>query len=159
MIPLSHSRMSPSELPVPLNLLQAALATEVSQLKLVFPVLAKSLGSTSPNPDFTAFIEEVKAFEIRYTFWDECNRMFGIINRINPEIVPHLKLGETISIDLTETQSSTLESILHFLSINELVAFRRVGNVKMTTAGIFYGCEIVPGSKLEATLSDSAFKE
>src|SRR5450432_37671 len=83
-IPLCHSGMAPSALPVPLNLLKAAVATEVSQLKLVFPVIAKALGSASPNPDFTAFIQDVKDFERRYMFWDECNRVFGTIDRIHP---------------------------------------------------------------------------
>jgi hypothetical protein len=156
-IPLCHSGMLPSGLPVPLNLLQAAVATEVSQLKLVFPVLAKALGSASPNPDFTAFIQQVKDFETRYTFWEECNRVFRVIDGINSDIIPNLKMGKTIVIDLTETQINALQPILAFLSNNRLLTFRRVGNVKMTTGGTFYDCHLVPESKLGATLADSNF--
>jgi hypothetical protein len=124
-VPLCHSGMSPSALPVPLNLLQAAAATEVSQLKLVFPVLAKALGSASPNPDFTSFIQEVKDFEKRYTFWDECNRVFGVIEGIHSDIVPNLKLGKTITIDLTELQINTFQPILPFLPFSQTTSCSR----------------------------------
>lgn len=157
-IPLCHSGMSPSALPVPLNLLQAAVATEVSQLKLVFPVLAKALGSASPNPDFTAFIQQVKDFEKRYTFWDDCNRVFGVIQSVHADIIPNLKLGKTITIDLTDFQINTLQPIWPFLSSNQLLTFQRVGNVNMTTTGTFYKCKLVPGPRLAATLADSNFK-
>src|SRR5947209_10183307 len=52
-IPLCHSNMVPSKLPAPLGSLQAATATEESQLKLIFPVLAQSVGCTLPHIDFT----------------------------------------------------------------------------------------------------------
>ena len=44
-IPLCHSGMEPSSLPVPLNLLQAAKISEMPNLKLIFPVLASAIGA------------------------------------------------------------------------------------------------------------------
>ncbi len=157
-IPLCHSGMAPSSLPIPLNLLQAAVATEVSQLKLVFPVLAKALGSASPSPDFDAFIQQVKDFEMRYTFWDECNRVFRVIDGIHADIIPALKQGRKITIDLTDIQINALQPILPFLSSNQLLTFRRAGGVKLTTSGTFYDCNLIPEPKLSATLADPNFK-
>ena len=71
-IPLCHSGIEPATLPIPLNLLQAAKANEVSSLKLIFPVLAQAIGAKTPNIDFDDFVAKVAKFEIRYTFWDAC---------------------------------------------------------------------------------------
>ena len=62
-IPLCHSGMVPSKLPAPLGSLQAATATEESQLKLIFPVLAEAVGCKLPEIDFSPFISVVKEFE------------------------------------------------------------------------------------------------
>lgn len=81
-IPLCHSGMEPSLLPIPLNMLQAARISEISSLKLIFPVLAESIGSKTPNIDLTNFISSTKEFEDKYTFWNKCNlylRCFLII--------------------------------------------------------------------------------
>lgn len=51
-IPLCHSGIEPAKLPMPLNLLQAAKANEVSSLKLIFPVLAQAIGAKTPNIDW-----------------------------------------------------------------------------------------------------------
>ncbi|MEK6261145.1 MAG: toll/interleukin-1 receptor domain-containing protein [Planctomycetota bacterium] len=62
-IPLCHSGMTPARLPAPLNTLQAAMASDESQLKLIFPELAKALGSGVPTPDFSEFVATVKQYE------------------------------------------------------------------------------------------------
>jgi hypothetical protein len=62
-IPLCHSGMTPSSLPVPLNLLQAASASQISSLNLIFPVLARSIGSQVPKVNLSDFIKEVQEFE------------------------------------------------------------------------------------------------
>jgi hypothetical protein len=62
-IPLCHSGMTPAKLPAPLNSLQAATATEESQLKLIFPVLAGAIGCCPPELDFSEFVAAVTEFE------------------------------------------------------------------------------------------------
>jgi hypothetical protein len=62
-IPLCHSSMVPSKLPSPLSALQGATATVEDELKLVFPVLAESIGCRLPPVDFSKFIATVKEFE------------------------------------------------------------------------------------------------
>jgi len=62
-IPLCHSGMVPTSLPLPLNTLQAATATEQNELEIIFPVLAEAVGSSVPKADFSEFIQAVKNFE------------------------------------------------------------------------------------------------
>lgn len=70
-IPLCHSGMKPSDLPMPLNLLQGAIATDKDGLKRIFSVLTKSLGSKSPPIDFSCFIGQVETLEKIYVSRDE----------------------------------------------------------------------------------------
>jgi hypothetical protein len=63
-IPLCHSNMVPAKLPAPLGSLQAATATEESQLKLIFPLLADAVGCRLPEIDYSAFISVVMEFEV-----------------------------------------------------------------------------------------------
>ena len=113
-IPLCHSGMEPSKLPVPLNLLQAAKLSDLSSLKLVFPVLANALGASTPKIDFTDFIKKINDFEERYTFWQKCNEAFTELEKIEPGITIHLKKNTKIEIKLTETQMHFLKPYLNF---------------------------------------------
>lgn len=63
-IPLCHSGMVPAELPAPLNTLQAALASDEEQLRMIFPVLANALGSAIPQVSFSEFVKTVETFEV-----------------------------------------------------------------------------------------------
>ena len=156
-IPLCHSGSRPSELPVPLNLLQGAVATDVSQLKLVFPVLASAIGCATPKVDFSDFISSVIEFEKKYTFWDECNSAFALINKVDSRIVPALRQGKNVSIQLNETQITAIQTIITFLSKHQLLAFHRGGDVHMKTTGMFYDCQLRPLSNLEAVMNDPKF--
>jgi hypothetical protein len=103
-IPLCHSGMKPSALPVPLNLLQAASASEISSLKLIFPVLARAIGSQVPKVDFSEFVEKVKEFENNYTFWNEVNKYFNDLNSWNSQVINYLKEHQVIPCQLKETE-------------------------------------------------------
>ncbi len=157
-IPLCHSGMDPSKLPLPLNLLQGANAKEVSGLKLIFPVIAQAIGASIPNIDFGDFISKVAELEQRYTYWNVVNEYFKELNRFHPEIIQALKQGKTISLELTETDIGKLESIIAPLNDRDILSFQRHGGVKMTTNGTFYQCSLVPLGKLKATLNDKNFK-
>lgn len=157
-IPLCHSGMEPSQLPMPLNLLQAAKAGEVGSLKLVFPVLANALGAKSPSVDFTEFTEYVKEFEVRYTFWDACNHAFTQLNQFNASIIPLLKQNQNVALSLTETDFNYLSGVLLFLANQNVVAIGKTGGATMTGTGTFYNCAISPLPRLQSVLSDSAFK-
>ncbi|MCK9183678.1 MAG: toll/interleukin-1 receptor domain-containing protein [Fibrobacteraceae bacterium] len=156
-IPLCHSGMEPSKLPLPLNLLQAAKANEISSMKLLLPVLAQAIGSNIPQYDFSDFIISVNDFEKKYTFWSECNKSFGEIDKFNKKIIPALKTGKDIQIQLTEVDIRFFESIIPFLKANNILDFDRIGGVIMTPSGTFYGCNITRMSGIDTVFKDANF--
>lgn len=65
-IPLCHSGIEPSNLPVPLNMLQAGKATDASIIKRIFQTLSKIAESEVPDADFSGFINRVRNLELNY---------------------------------------------------------------------------------------------
>ncbi len=157
-IPLCHSGLTPSKLPMPLNLLQAATANEVSSLKLLFPVLAQALGSKTPEVDYETFTKAVKELEKKYTFWTDVNKGFEILNSHHTQIISVLKTGKTIEIDLTESDEKKLDSAIQLLKPHDLVDLKRLGTTKITTGGTFYGFNIIPLKQLANIFKDTNCK-
>jgi hypothetical protein len=157
-IPLCHSGMTPSDLPVPLNMLQAAKLTDISGLKLVFPVLATALGAKTPQVDFTQFVQKVAEFETRYTFWEKCNSAFQDIDRLDAHIIPTLKAGQPVVLDLTDVQLNQIKPAIDFLTAEGVLDFRRVGNTKFTPLGTFYDFRLAPATKFGQIASDPNWK-
>ncbi|MEX1368493.1 MAG: DnaB-like helicase C-terminal domain-containing protein [Nannocystaceae bacterium] len=62
-IPLCHSGMTPSRLPIPLNMLQGATTTDVKDIERVLHKLAKVLGSETPAVDIAGFVAKAATFE------------------------------------------------------------------------------------------------
>lgn len=156
-IPLCHSGMEPSKLPMPLNLLQAAKANEISSLKLIFPVLANAINAKVPNVDFSEFIEIVTEFEVRYTFWDECNQSFNEINNFNNGIIPELKKGNNIELKLTETQINLIQKPIEFLRKNNILSLDRTGSVLIGSGGMMHGCILKSLSDFSKVIVDKNF--
>jgi hypothetical protein len=138
--------------------LQAAKASEISSLKLVFPVLAQAIDAKTPIIDFSDFVSKITEFEIRYTFWDACNFAFSKINDFNGSIISTLKTGKTISIELTETEINYLLEPINFLSKNNILNLVRSGGVTVRSGGIRHGCSLTPLPKLSSVVHDSHFK-
>lgn len=157
-IPLCHSGMEPSKLPLPLNLLQAAIASQVSSLNLIFPVLAHAIGSQTPKVDFTDFVAKVTGFEQRYTYWDACNTAFTKLNVFHADLIPALRSGKRIDLDLTETQIGKFEGFMPVLAQHDILRFQRSGGATINTSGTYYSCSLIPLSKLAATLNDPNFR-
>lgn len=71
-VPLCHSGLSKSGLPVPLSMLQAADLTNAADLKVVFNELAKILGAAkTPDVDYSALIQKSAAFIENYTYFNK----------------------------------------------------------------------------------------
>lgn len=155
-VPLCHSGMEPSKLPTPLNLLQAAKANEISSLKLVFPVLAAAIGAKVPVVDFTGFVEKVIDFESQYTFWDNCNTSFGFLARLDPIILPELKNGKAIKLNLSETQLNALSAPMKFLQNANLLRLVMTGEVSIGP-GVLHGCNLEPMARLLVIMKDEHF--
>ena len=156
-VPLCHSGMQPSALPMPLNLLQAASASEVSGLKLILPVLANAIGCKTPNLDFTAFIVKVKDFEKRYTFWAQACVALSLANKLVPGSLDQLKAGNTLNVHLTETQMNMLDQHATFLAEHEIMSMKANGSVSMGP-GVFHGINWVPRSRFKEVIDDTNLK-
>lgn len=157
-IPLCHSGIVPSALPLPLNLLQAANASEIASLKLIFPVLAKAIGANTPPVDFTEFVATVKCFEKKYMFWSRCNAACKSINALlHGNVFPTLINHGGVELMLTETQIGKLEEIVSFLTERDVLRLLRTGFTSMTGAGVQHKCVLLALPKFSATVSDPAF--
>ncbi|MDY6965500.1 MAG: toll/interleukin-1 receptor domain-containing protein [Halobacteriota archaeon] len=156
-IPICHSGMEPSKLPVPINLLQAGVATEVSSLKLTFSVIAKVLGAEEPRVDFSEFINKIREFEKVYTFWDGVNKAFEEIRSINPQIIEALKSRKNTPIQLTEHQINMFENIFRRLEGKNILRFKKIGGVTITGTGMYINCIIEILLDFEKVVSDEHF--
>ena len=156
-IPLCHSGMEPSQLPVPLNLLRAAKATDVSALNRIFPVLANALGAQTPNVDFTEFIRKVIDFERRYTFWTTCNAAFDALEQVAKGTTAALKGSSPVVVNLTDIQINFLTPHMNFLQSENVLSFARVGNSEVTTTGTYYDCRLAQLAELSKVVSDPYF--
>lgn len=154
-IPLCHSGLIPSKLPIPLNLLQAATANEVSSLKLLFPVLAQALGSKTPDVDYETFTKSVIELEKNYTFWTDVNKGLGILNSYNTQIIPALKTGKTIEIPLKESDATKLDVAIQLLRPHNLVDLKAKGTMLLAGSATLYDYYIIPLSQLDKTFKDS----
>jgi len=157
-IPLCHSGITPSNLPLPLNLLQATTVSEVSSLKLLFPILAQAIGAKTPQIDFSKFIKKVTEFEDKYMFWDDCNSCLGKLNQFNPLLIEGIKKNVPLNIELTEIDIKHLESIMDFFQKNKIMQLMKVGGLSVSSKGVYYNCQLVPLSNLIAIFSNNKCK-
>lgn len=139
--------MEPSKLPLPLNLLQAATASQVSSLGLILPVIAQAIGSKTPNVDFTDFISRITDFEHRYTYWEVCNAAFRELHALNNDLIPALHAGKEVELRLTEAQTIRFEGILSTFEHDRILSFRRQGVTYMEDYGHLYGFVFTPLEK------------
>lgn len=152
-IPICHSGMNPSKLPVPLNMLQATSLSEVSGLKLLFTVLAGEIGAQNPKVDFTEFIVKVKDFEERYSFWDNCNEYFIKLNEYNPQILKLLTQQGGVKIDIPERKVEFMEHLMSFFERNQIMKMQSSGGTKIGP-GIVHEYIISTGSMFSEIISD-----
>lgn len=145
-IPLCHSGMEPSSLPVPLNLLQAAKISEMSNLKLIFPVLAGAIGAMCPNVVFDDFIDKMKKLERKYSFWNEINFALNKLYCDYPHIFEFIKNGNTL-VKLRDTEIKELEEILKPFIDRNYVSLLRTGDWELADKGMRYNVTITVSQK------------
>lgn len=151
-VPLCHSRLTPSSLPIPLNLLNGATATDKKSIELILPVLAKALGSNVPKADLDTFLRRTAIFEQYYTFWNICNPALALIKSFHADLLPHLKKGATVTIPLDEKQVAQVEKVEAFLRDNRIIDYQ--GRKKIILGPIpKFECMFAPMSELGKTLS------
>ena len=65
-VPVCHSGMTPSDLPVPLNMLEAIQASDADDLGKLYSAIASVVNLQMPEVDLDAVAGEVKAIEAQY---------------------------------------------------------------------------------------------
>lgn len=123
-IPLCHSGLQPAGLPVPLNMLNGAVASDAASVGLVLSVIAKALGSSVPRPDLTAYLSRVLTFEQQYTFWGKCNSALKLINSFHEDMLHHLKSGKAVTVPIDQRVVEQFEAYADFLRDNKIVDYR-----------------------------------
>jgi hypothetical protein len=157
-IPLCHSNLSPSKLPMPLVLLQGTSANSSISLELLFPVLAETLGSAVPKVNFSDYTSFVLEFEKKYTFWNKLNNHFKELNNIEPQLIPAFKNQKGVQIDFTETQINKIEGLLPFLTSEGILKGERMNSTSIGPGGTTYGYQITLLGKMEEVLNDDKFE-
>jgi len=155
-IPLCHSGIQPSNLPMPLNLLQAANLNSVSELKLLLPLLANIIGSSIPNYNFTDFVDKVKMFEKKYIFWNECNHCFSLIKKYSGTAYSTLLSGDTINFYISDIEKENFHKIIPFLSKENILDCRSVGT-SITGNGIDTKYRLSPLGNFSMIVKDEEF--
>jgi hypothetical protein len=65
-VPVCHSGLKPTDLPMPLRVLNGLEANSSEGLSYLYRSIAKVLNSSVPQPRFDALVKEVQEFEARY---------------------------------------------------------------------------------------------
>jgi len=157
-IPLCHSGLELRDLPMPLNLLQAAKISEIPSLKSIFPALAQALNAKTPNIDLSDFLQKVKVFEEKYTFWDQCNKEFSQLQQLVPNIISSFNNGQSEKLQLTEMQIMTLTTVTQFLRENKILELQRNGGVTISGGfGMTQSFTLVPLDKYKQIQTNKLF--
>jgi hypothetical protein len=96
-IPICHSGMTRTALPIPLNMLQATDANDAVGLVGALAVLASAIGAQLPRVDVTPLIAQVRLLEEDYTFWRRLDKAMGLLDQIDPRLLSALKTGRQIT--------------------------------------------------------------
>lgn len=116
--------------------------------------MAQAIGSKTPQIDFSDFTKEVKELESKYTYWDELNQKLEQINNYHNQLIPALKNGQTIQMELSETDINFFMELMKFLTPRRILEIQRKGDTSFTTTGTFYGCSIIPLENLSSIWAD-----
>lgn len=146
-IPLCHSGMKPSKLPVPINSLQAAEITEAASLRLIFPVLASAIGCKCPKVDFTEFTDKMKEFEEKYSFWDEAEVYFKKIKERCPGTLEKLGVGEPVGFMIPEMDMKDFFAMFDFFTKRGYINVMKDGNLSITDKGLLNGVQVLAQDK------------
>lgn len=162
-IPICHSGLTPSKLPLPLNLLNAVIASDVESMKKIFLVMATALGSKTPIVDLTDFIEKVRGFEQKYTFWDACNKSFSkLVNRFGNNGAKFMDLlRQTPYAEIADLPAEWLPEIreaMTFLSQHRILTFSGPLAGATGPTGTTHLCRFTPGDRFREVLADPRFK-
>ena len=65
-VPMCHTDIKPTELPIPLNMLEAIEVSNASGIQKLYSLIANKIGAQSPRDDFDSIVREFKEVEKKY---------------------------------------------------------------------------------------------
>ena len=140
-IPLCHSGLDRSALPVPLNLLQSANASDSQHVRGMLGTIAEALQSRVPGADIAVFVQAVRAFEENYVFWDrfaaERDAAAAALSRSPKKAVSFLA-GADFDLNIKEIDVYQIRQMIPFLTAHGLVSFLQTGGAISDSTGDYY---------------------
>ena len=148
-IPVCHSGLSKSKLPIPLSMLQAADIENKSDLKTLFNELTKILGANeTPNIDYENIISKSNEFSYKYTYIDKIKSAIYAISSIAPSLNELLFSGniQSAPVQIKDFEYNRLAEYLEFLRENDLINYH-FSKTMFTGNGTFKGGDITLTNK------------
>ncbi|HBR8099375.1 TPA: toll/interleukin-1 receptor domain-containing protein [Klebsiella variicola subsp. variicola] len=148
-IPLCHSGMTPSTLPVPLSELQGAVATDPSSIRLVLSALSSTLGSKQPTTDVTTFTKFMVDYEKDYLFKKSIISAITTISDIEPNIYDAFKNRRPIEICVPVDRQSEIGNHFIFLKEHGFATLEGLVAMMPTANGMCSLYRLTPLKKIE----------
>lgn len=138
-IPICHTDITPINLPIPLNMLQAIEAGTVCGIQKLYQVLAKTIhAETPPRPQLEIFIEEIKKFESHYGLMSSVGASIVTLRREFPSFLDAFLENSNEKILTGQVPESVFEKIkphLENLESKQLIDFGIGNNVMVFGPG------------------------
>ncbi|MCU4825544.1 hypothetical protein COL01_06600 [Bacillus thuringiensis] len=136
-VPICHTNIKPSQLPIPLNMLQGVDVSNKNDLEQVLQLVGKQLGvSKVPDRPYEKIIESIKEFEKEYGVVQVVRAHVNSILNIEPQLKPifgHNSLQRSASGYLSEIVIDKLRVHLNQLSEMGFISYGTGAN-RMTFA-------------------------
>jgi len=138
-VPVCHSGLSKSQLPVPLAMLQATDINNESDLRTLFEELTKILGATqTPNINYSEIISKANNFSHKYTYLNKIKSAIADITNMFNDLNKLFFSGEIQStpIQIQDFEYMKLAPSLEILSQEGLINYA-FNQTMMTGKGTF----------------------
>ncbi|MCG3674315.1 toll/interleukin-1 receptor domain-containing protein [Aliarcobacter butzleri] len=148
-IPVCHSGLSKSKLPIPLSMLQATDIDNEADLKTLFNELTRILGANqTPNIDYANIISKSKDFSYKYTYVGKIKSAIYAISNIVPDLNELLFSGciQSAPVQIKDFQYNQLAEHLEVLRENDFINYSFSRTV-FSGSGTFKGGNITLTNK------------
>ena len=125
-IPICHSGMQPSHLPLPLNLLNGITASNPDGWNHLYEVLATRLGSAVPALKSNEFLADVERFEREYSLLADVRGALRTIGTVDQVIAKFFSPSNSVRIlvgSMFENLKNALEPSLVLLQKRDMITY------------------------------------
>jgi hypothetical protein len=158
-VPICHSGLCRTELPIPLSLLNAIEIKSQEELIKLFIRIADEIELNVPKVDLSHFVQEVQEvqeFEDQNQFWDKLIEYFTRLEKRRSGILNILKTNKSVTLRFHQSSADKeeIDSIKNFMERHNLLNFSNFrGNSNFGGAWYAYDINLLP--KFHQVLCDS----